>query len=129
MIYYVENAERKPLVEIEIYWEQGSFDVDIQRCSYDIECHSYFYLKNFLPEFKDRSECMTDKTLQEFINDIDEIQEFRGYVKEKLLVGVKFNRYHICSDESSAAMKLVYDAAKTILEKFCDKYGFYLNVD
>ena len=129
MVYYVSNAEEKNLIEIEVYWEQGSFDVDIQRNSYDLECHSHFYLKNFLPEFKDRSDCMTDKTLQEFINDIDEIQDFRGYVKEKLLVGVKIDQYHICSDESSAAKKLVSDAAKNILEKFCNKYGFYLTQD
>ena len=97
MVYFVRNSNGDNIAEIEIYWAEDFFDCDMEKISCSLDCHSYFYLRNFLPEFKDRSDCMTEKSLNSFINDIDEIQQFRGYVKEKLNVDKMIDPYNINS--------------------------------
>ena len=123
MVFYVRNADNKNLIEIETYWEEGN---NKGAWFWTIDCHSYFYMRNFLPEFKDRSEFMTDKTLSEFIDDIDKIQQFRGYIQETLNVNSKIDRYNINAKESHDWMCIV---GKEALKSFCDKYGFYFCVD
>jgi hypothetical protein len=86
-------------------------------------------MREFLPEFKDRSEFMTDKTLSEFIDDIDKIQQFRGYIQETLNVNSKIDRYNIHAKESHDWMCIVGKEAEELLKSFCDKYGFYFNID
>jgi hypothetical protein len=126
MVFYVRNSDNKNLIEIETYWEEGN---NKGAWFWTIDCHSYFYMRNFLPEFKDRSEFMTDKTLSEFIDDIDKIQQFRGYIQETLNVNSKIDRYNINSKESHDWMCIVGKEAESLLKSFCDKYGFYFCVD
>jgi hypothetical protein len=126
MVFYVRNADNKNLIEIETYWEEGN---NKGAWFWTIDCHSYFYMRNFLPEFKDRSEFMTDKTLSEFIDDIDKIQQFRGYIQETLNVNSKIDRYNINAKESHDWMCIVGKEAESLLKSFCDKYGFYFNID
>ena len=129
MIYFVRNANDENIAEIEIYWAEEFFDNDMAKTFWSLDCHSYFYMKNFLPEFKDRSDFMTDQTLQSFLEDIDELQQFRGYVKEKLNVDKMIDHFNIHAPESQNAQSVVAYEAKMLLEKFCDKYGFYLVED
>ena len=129
MVYFVRNSNGDNIAEIEIYWAEDFFDNEIGKTFWSLDCHSYFYMKNFLPEFKDRSDFMTDQTLQSFIEDIDELQQFRGYVKEKLNVDKMIDHFNINSPESQNAKSVVAYAAETLLDTFCKKYGFYLVED
>ena len=129
MVYFVRNSNGDNIAEIEIYWAEDFFDNDMAKTFWSLDCHSYFYLRNFLPEFKDRSDCMTEKSLKSFIDDIDEIQQFRGYVKEKLNVDKMIDPYNINAPESVNTKSFVSNAAKMLLDKFCNRYGFYLVED
>ena len=126
MVFYVRNSDNKNLIEIETYWEEFN---NKGAWFWNIDCQSYFYMMNFLPEFKDRSEFMTDNTLSEFIDDIDKIQKFRGYIHETLNVNSKIDHYNINAKESQDWMCIVGKEAKALLKSFCDKYGFYFCVD
>ena len=132
MIYFVRNANGENIAEIEIYWAEEFFDNDMAKTFWSLDCRSEFYLRNFLPEFKERSDCMTEKSLKSFIDDIDEIQQFRGYIRyeeDKLNACKIIDHFNIHAPESQNAQSVVAYEAKMLLEKFCDKYGFYLFED
>ena len=125
MVLYIykqnEDGGRNVIFDIEFYLKDDNFHDG--RLWYS-ELHVVTMVKNLLIWYKDNQHNFTEETEQEFLNDIHEIDNLRGWLWEKE------KNWATSSEEARRRHDRDFlPKLRKIVNDFANKYGFETNED
>lgn len=125
MLFYVANDKDERLIEIEVFFTEIEYEKT--KVQWFLDVQSYVYCLHLIPDSFDIMKDMSDEEKAKYLNDINDIQEFRGYVHE--ILRPDYDRNDILSKSTQKAKKLVESKAEEILRSFAEKYNLKFNID
>ena len=127
MVYHPENPECV-LLDVEVFWNED-YDRKLSKSKWNLDLHAIFDAKNLLKTFLFAEHKITIEKFEDFCNDMDELEELRGWLWEKSGYNRQIDRYELNADINQKIKHNVESYVTDKCKSFADKYGFAVKFD
>ena len=127
MVYFICNKDtNNALFECEIFWHE-EYSTKEQKYLWNLDLHSHFHAANLIVYVNEHP--MRGAILENFIKDVDELSELRGWLWERTSINNELDNTSPNAPSSSEAKKKVEKYCGGVIQRFADKWGFTVKID